>query len=217
MKPTYLSSWIYCCPFKPLTGFFLSHKSFSVSSAWHSSWYSRYFNFTASFLYFQSIFRLSDSIHRLISAYDLTNLDSRSFHRNPSWCSGYSGHLIVLSYLSHVLPEYKFNIEPTLSSFISSWHLEEKSDLYFCCGLSGIYASFLYISLQHRNSLPPSFDPWLSALKEYITSNFSSSLSRSSYELMKPSLLDGFSIFPILASNSTNHLSLLESILLFIS
>ena len=44
---------------------------------------------------------LALSIHRLVSAYNLTNLDlDLSFSRNISWCSGLSGHLIVLSYLS---------------------------------------------------------------------------------------------------------------------
>ena len=159
---------------------------------------------------------LALSIHRLVSAYNLTNLDlDSSFNRNFSWCSGLSGHLIVLSYLSQSFPEYRFDGERIISNIMSSCHLDDKSDLYFCCGLSGVYASILYISLQPNNSFPTSCSSWFSGLKAHIINSFSTRLSRSNYELMKPSLLDGFSIFPLLASNSLNHLNVLESILLF--
>jgi lantibiotic modifying enzyme len=159
---------------------------------------------------------LANSIHRLISAYNLINLDlDSSFNRNVSWCSGLSGHLIVLSYLSQVFPEYCFDGERIISKLMSSCHLDDKSDLYFCCGLSGVYASLLYTSLHHNNSLAPSFSSWFSGLKAHILNSFSTRLSNSSYELMKPSLLDGFSIFPLLESNSSHHLTVLESILLF--
>ena len=159
---------------------------------------------------------LALSIHRLVSAYNLTNPDlDSSFNRNFSWCSGLSGHLIVLSYLSQSFPEYRFDGRRLISNIMSSCHLDDKSDLYFCCGLSGVYASILYISLQPNNSFPASCSSWFSGLKAHIINSFSTRLSRSNYELMKPSLLDGFSIFPFLASNSLNHLNVLESILLF--
>ena len=168
------------------------------------------------FYAFRPTHDLALSIHRLVSAYNLTNLDlDSSFNSNSSWCSGLSGHLIVLSYLSQVFPEYRFDGEKIISNIMSSCHLDVKSDLYFCCGLSGVYASLLYISLQHNTSFPPSFFSWFPGLKEHIINSFSSRLSRSSYELMKPSLLDGFSIFPFLVSNSLKHLNVLQSILLF--
>ena len=168
------------------------------------------------FYAFRPTHDLALSIHRLVSAYNLTNLDlDSSFNSNSSWCSGLSGHLIVLSYLSQVFPEYRFDGEKIISNIMSSCHLDAKSDLYFCCGLSGVYASLLYISLQHNTSFPPSFFSWFPGLKEHIINSFSSRLSRSSYELMKPSLLDGFSIFPFLVSNSLKHLNVLQSILLF--
>ena len=158
---------------------------------------------------------LALSIHRLVSAYNLTNLDlDSSFNRNFSWCSGLSGHLIVLSYLSQSFPEYRFDGEKIISNIMSSCHLDAKSDLYFCCGLSGVYAS-LFTSRTSIIRVSPSFPSWFSGLKAHIINSFSARLSRSSYELMKPSLLDGFSIFPLLASNSLNHLNVLESILLF--
>ncbi len=159
---------------------------------------------------------LSSSIHRLIAAYNLSNLDfDHCFRNNFSWCSGLSGHLIVLSYLSQIFPDYSFDVSAKLSPLIDSLDFDQESDLYFCCGLSGIYASLLYISLKHKQGLPPSFFSWFEQLKMHIIRSYTSRFSHSKFNLMKPTLLDGFSIFPFLSSSSSTHTHLLESILLF--
>lgn len=156
-----------------------------------------------------------NSIHRIVEAYQLTRLDIvKSFELNLSWCSGFSGHLVVLSYLSELIPEYSFDAYTKISTLVDSCNLKKQSDPYFCCGLSGIYASLIYLFAKNNQYISKNLQDWLNHMKIYIIDLYAKRLSTSNYDLMKPCLLDGFSIFPLLAS-STTDLNYIETLLLF--
>lgn len=156
------------------------------------------------------------SIHRLISAYKLTDLCTLdSFKQDMSWCSGLSGHLVTLRYLSTILPEYTFD-EYRISQFILS-HLNPSlyGDLSFCCGQSGILASLLYVDYFFTDEYSGLMRDLIQELHASIFDRFSSRFQESHYFLFKQDLLNGFSILPFFECCDTFSIRYLESILLF--
>lgn len=156
------------------------------------------------------------SIRKLISAYDLFSFKVLSaLSSNMSWCSGLCGHLVTLSYLTKILPEYPFDFKKAFDFLFVSDQLLKSRDLSFCCGQSGILASLIYLRNSHLTSSDMRFDIVINQLRSNIISAFKHNCENKHYLLYKQDLLDGFSIFPFLDDRISSDLKYLESILVF--
>ena len=139
------------------------------------------------------------SIRRLISAYDLTSSTVlSSFSSNISWCSGLCGHLVTLSFLSQILPEYTFDLHKALDLLFANDQLFMSRDLSFCCGQSGILASHIYLRNSNVTCSDTRFETVINKLRSNIITAYLDNFESKQYLLYKQDMLDGFSVFPFL-------------------
>lgn len=156
------------------------------------------------------------SICKLISAYQLTS-DTflSSFSTDLSWCSGLCGHLVTLSYLADILPEFSMDYQKGLKYIFEQSSLIKNRDLSFCCGQSGILASLIYLNRNANITPNPRLELLIGELRSNILTTFNDNCDDKRYFYYKQDLLDGFSIFPFLDDRIYSGLKYLESLLVF--
>lgn len=160
--------------------------------------------------------RVLDSINHLVKAYDLLNCSLiASFNSNLSWCSGLSGHLVTISYLKQIIPTY--DIEDLIID--EALDLIQKqntfTDLHFCCGMSGVVASLMYLKNHSGVRYTKIISAHINRLNHQLLSYYKDSLNFTDYIFYQPSLLDGFSVLSLLSTYDEGSSDYLESIVIF--
>ena len=159
-----------------------------------------------------------NSIYKMIEGYNLDNPSSLEYFKtNSSWCTGLSGHMVSMAYLINSIPN-KIDERKLINRYFNSLVKQRlPKNIYFCCGRAGILLSIRDIDEQFPNECEP-FREFITNYGYQLEQEFLVQISAVSNKiLMKPSILDGFSILPFLSLKKKKDIKWIRSLTRFSS